>query len=101
MTEQKTKEIGLRKILGASISSIVSLLNREFLKCVGIANIIAWPFAWIVMHRWLQNYPHRTGLSMIFFLLSALLAVLISLATVSFQAIRVSFSNPSDALRFE
>jgi len=101
MAEQKTKEIGLRKVLGASISSIVSLLNKEFLKCVGIANIIAWPFAWIAMHRWLQTYPYRIGLSMTFFLLSALLAVLISLATVSFQAIRAALSNPSDALRFE
>jgi hypothetical protein len=101
LAEQKTKEIGIRKVLGASVSSIVSLLNREFLKCVLIANIIAWPIAWIAMHWWLQTYPYRAGLSMIFFLLSALLAVLISLATVSFQAIRAALSNPSDALRFE
>ncbi|MGD8539206.1 MAG: ABC transporter permease [Candidatus Aminicenantes bacterium] len=101
MAEQKTKEIGIRKVLGASSSKIVVLLNREFLRCVLIASVIAWPLGWIIMRNWLNSYPNRTDLGWSFFVLSSLLAVVITLATVSFHAIKAALANPSDALRYE
>lgn len=101
MAEQKTKEIGIRKVLGASSSKIVALLNKEFLRCVLLASVIAWPLGWIIMRNWLNAYPYRTDLGWSFFILSSLLAVAIVLATVSFQAIKAALANPSDALRYE
>jgi putative ABC transport system permease protein len=101
ITEQKTKEIGIRKVLGASAPKILALLNKEFLRCVLAANILAWPLGWFIMHYWLREYPYRTGIGWGFFMLSALLAVILTLATVSFQAIRAAFANPVDSLRYE
>jgi hypothetical protein len=101
MAEQKTKEIGIRKVLGASSSKIVVLLNREFLRCVLIASVIAWPFGWIIMRNWLNAYPYRTDLGWNIFVLSSLLAVMITLITVSIQAVKAALANPSDALRYE
>ncbi len=99
--EQKTKEIGIRKVLGASSIKIVVLLNKEFLRCVLVASFFAWPFAWTIMHRWLRGYPYRTDLSWSFFVLSSLIAIVITLVTVSIQAIRSALAHPSDALRYE
>jgi len=101
LAEQRTKEIGIRKILGSSVQGIVLLLSKEFLKWVAIANIIAWPTAWFISHQWLQNFAYRTGIGIWIFILSAALALIIALITVSFQSIKAATSNPVDSLRYE
>ncbi len=99
--EQRTKEIGIRKVLGASIPGIIRLLAKEFLILVAVANLIAWPVAYWAMNRWLQSFAYRTGIDPLIFVLSAVLALSIALFTVSYQAIRAALSNPVDALRYE
>jgi len=101
VAEQKTKEIGIRKILGASVSRIILLLTKQFLLWVLLANIIAWPVAYIAMRNWLDNYPFRTSLGLPLFLLSAAAALVIAMLTVSFQAVRAARANPIDSLRYE
>ncbi len=101
LTEQRTKEIGIRKVLGASVSKIVSMLSKEFLKWVLIANILAWPVAYYFMDKWLQNFAYRTNLKIWMFLFSGVLALLIALLTVSYQAIKAARANPADSLRYE
>ena len=101
MAEKRTKEIGIRKVLGASIPEITLLLSREFVKWVGIATLIAWPLAYYAMHSWLQGFAYRTGIGISLFLLSSLLALLIAILTVSFQAIRAARANPIESLRYE
>jgi putative ABC transport system permease protein len=98
---QKTKEIGMRKILGASVSSIYLLLSKEFLQWVALANILAWPLAYYAMHRWLQNFAFRTRIGWEVFLLSAGMALVISVMTVSYQSIKAASANPIDSLRYE
>jgi putative ABC transport system permease protein len=100
-TEKRTKEIGIRKILGASIKDVVFLLSRHFIVLVLIANLIAWPLAWLALHQWIQNYAYRVAISWWVFVLAGLAALLIALATVSFQAINTALSNPVKALRTE
>jgi putative ABC transport system permease protein len=99
--EQRTKEIGIRKVLGASVSGIIRLLAKEFLILVAVANLIAWPIAYWAMNRWLQSFAYRAGIDPLIFVLSAILALAIALFTVSYQAIRAALSNPVDALRYE
>ncbi len=99
--EQRTKEIGIRKVLGASVSGIVRLLAKEFLILVVVANLIAWPVAYWAMSRWLQSFAYRASIDPLLFVLSAILALAIALFTVSYQAIRVALFNPVDALRYE
>jgi putative ABC transport system permease protein len=99
--EQKTKEIGVRKILGASASSIYLLLSQEFLKWVALANIIAWPVAYYAMNKWLQNFAFRITIGWEIFLVSGCVALAISLMTVSFQSIKATTTNPADSLRYE
>jgi putative ABC transport system permease protein len=99
--EQRTKEIGIRKILGASVPEILFMLTKEFTKSILIANIIAWPVAWYAMHQWLQNFVYRIDLTIWPFLLSGLLALLIALLTVSWRAIRAATANPVESLRYE
>jgi putative ABC transport system permease protein len=99
--EQKTKEIGVRKILGASVSNIYLLLSREFLKWVALANIIAWPVAYFAMHKWLQNFAYRAKIGFEIFLISAGVVLIISVLTVSSQSIRAAVANPADSLRYE
>jgi putative ABC transport system permease protein len=101
MAEQRTKEIGIRRILGASASGIVFLLSKEFTKWVLIANIIAWPVAFYAMNRWLQNFAFRTSMGVGIFILSGLLAFLIAVITVSYQSIKIAITNPVDSLRYE
>ena len=99
--EKRTKEIGIRKVLGASVSGIVLLLTKEFTKWVIVANLIAWPIAYFVMSRWLQNFAHHINIGIGMFLLAAALALVTALITVSFQAVKTATSNPVDSLRYE
>jgi len=99
--EQRTKEIGIRKILGASVSNITVLLCREFLMLVVLANMIAWPASYFVMKKWLQGYAYRTSLEAFFFLAALGVAFGVAILSVSFQAIRAATSNPADSLRYE
>jgi putative ABC transport system permease protein len=99
--EQRTKEIGIRKVLGASVSSIIVLLTREFSKWVLLANLVAWPVAYFVMHRWLQNFAYRIRIEIWIFFLAAFLAFLIAVLTVSYQAARAALANPAESLRYE
>jgi putative ABC transport system permease protein len=101
MTIQKTKEIGVRKILGASVQSLLVLLSKEFLKWIIIANVIAWPIAYYLMNSWLQNFAYRINVGWWIFILSGGIALLIALITVSFQAIKAATANPVDSLRYE
>jgi putative ABC transport system permease protein len=99
--EQRTKEIGIRKAMGASISSIIMLLLKQFAKWVLIANIIAWPIAYFAMNRWLQNFAYRINIGLSAFILAGLIILVIASLTVSYQAIKAARGNPVDALRYE
>ncbi len=101
MTEQRTKEIGIRKVLGSPVSWIVWLLSQEFLKCVGFANLIAWPVAYYALNRWLQNFAYRTNIGVEILFFSAVLAVFIAFLTISYQSIKAAKANPVDSLRYE
>ncbi len=98
---QRTKEMGIRKVLGASAAGIMVLLSKEFTKWVLLANIIAWPVAYYAMNRWLQNFAYRISIGPWVLILSAVVAFIIALLTVSYQAVKVSFANPVDTLRYE
>jgi len=100
-TEQRTKEIGVRKVLGATVSKIIILLSREFAKWVLAANIIAWPIAYFVMDMWLDNFAYRINIGWTAFLLTAVLTSMIALLTVSYQSIKAAVANPADSLRYE
>ena len=99
--EQKTKEIGIRKVLGASTREIVLLLTREFIKWVAIANVIAWPVTYLVMSRWLTNFTYRIQIGLGVLLAAAALALIIALATVSVQSFRAAAADPVKALKYE
>ncbi len=100
-TMQRTKEIGVRKVLGASVGNIVLLLSRDFIRLVLLAFIIASPVAWYVMHNWLQDFAYRIQISWWIFLVAGSLAIFIALATISFQAIKAAVANPVKSLRTE
>ncbi len=100
-TEQRTKEIGIRKVLGASVLGIIRLLAKEFLLLVIVANLIALPMAYFAMNRWLQSFAYRMDIHLWILVLSAALSLSIALITVSYQSIRVALSNPVDSLRYE
>ncbi|MBC7920835.1 MAG: ABC transporter permease, partial [Ferruginibacter sp.] len=99
--EQRTKEIGIRKVLGASVLGLVQLLSGDFLKLVLLSNVIAWPLAWYMMDTWLRDFAYRTPIEPGTFALAGLLAVTIALLTVIFQAIKVARTNPVHSLRTE
>jgi len=101
IADQKSKEIGIRKILGATVTGIAATLNKSFLKWVLIANLLAWPTAMFVMNKWLQNFAYRIDLSWWMFVLAAGLALLIALIIVSFQTVKAALRNPVDSLRYE
>jgi len=99
--ERRIKEIGIRKVLGASVSGLVGLLSEDFLKLVGISCIIAFPVAYWATHNWLQNYQYRIDINWMIFVAAGLAAMLIALATVSFQAVKAALMNPVKSLRSE
>jgi putative ABC transport system permease protein len=99
--EKRVKEIGVRKVLGAGVTSIVKMLSIDFLKLVIIAVIIALPIAWLVMNKWLQDFAYRANISWWLFVIAGLAAILIALLTVSFQAIKAALTNPVESLRSE
>ncbi|HEY6899944.1 MAG TPA: ABC transporter permease [Puia sp.] len=99
--EQRTREIGIRKVLGASVSGIVSLLSKDFLRLVLIAAVIAGPLAWWAMHHWLQDFAYRISIGWEVFAIAAVLAAGIALVTVSFQAVKAALTNPVKSLRSE
>ncbi|MDP9078517.1 MAG: ABC transporter permease [Bacteroidota bacterium] len=99
--EQRTKEIGIRKVLGASVANIVGMLSNDFLKLVAIAGIVAFPIAWYAANWWLQGFEFRTGVSWWVFAVAAILAVVITLTTVSFRAIKAALMNPVKSLKTE
>jgi putative ABC transport system permease protein len=101
ISEQKRKEISIRKILGADFQSIIALLAREYMKCIAAAAVIAWPMGYFVMNRWLQNFAYRINIEVWTFVLSAALALIIALLTVSYQSLKAAFANPADSLRYE
>jgi len=101
MAEQRTKEIGIRKVLGSSTGAIVSLLTKDFLLWVGISNLIAWPVAWWVMSNWLRNFAYRVPLTIWPFVLSGAAALVTAWLTVSWQSLRAATSDPVKALRYE
>src|SRR5258708_30214486 len=101
MAEQRTKEIGVRKVLGASVFNVWNLLSRDFIVLVIISFVIAVPVAWYGMSKWLQDYSYRINISWGIFLIAGLLAIAIALITVSFQAIKAAVANPVKSLRTE
>jgi hypothetical protein len=99
--ERRTKEIGVRKVLGATVANIVSMLSQDFVKLVLSANIIAWPVAYFAMSKWLQNFAYRIDLGWRVFVLAGGMALFIALLTVSTQAVKAALANPVDSLRYE
>ena len=100
-TEQRTKEIGIRKVLGASAGGIVRMLSREYLLLVAVGNLVAWPAAYAMMRTWLDNFAYRTSLAFWVFLAAALLSLTISLLTVGFQSVRAARADPAKSVRYE
>lgn len=99
--EQRTKEIGVRKVLGASVGQLVLLISREFTRWVLLANLIAWPVSYYVMNHWLQGFDYRISLTWWIFLASGILALFIALLTVSYQSVKAALANPVEALKYE
>lgn len=88
-------------MLGASISGIVIILSKEYVKWIVLANVLAWPAAYVVMNQWLKNFAYRTDIGISTFFLSAVLALVIALLTVSYQSIKAALANPVESLRYE
>jgi len=99
--ERRTKEIGIRKVLGASVTGITRLLSKDFLQLVFISAVVAFPLAWWAMHDWLQNYAYRITINWWVFILAGIVALIIALLTISFQSIRAAIANPVKSLRTE
>ncbi|MES2690251.1 MAG: FtsX-like permease family protein, partial [Bacteroidota bacterium] len=99
--EQRTKEIGIRKVMGASVSQIVFILSADFLKLVLIANLIAWPLSWYLVQEWLKGFAYRVGFNWPLLACAALFTLFIALATIVFQAIKAALSDPVKSLRYE
>jgi putative ABC transport system permease protein len=101
IAEQRTKEIGIRKVMGGSVSGITLRLTGDFIKWVAVANLIAWPAAYLAVMIWLRNYAYRTNVGVIIFILASAVALLIAFVTVSFQAIKAAVADPVKTLRYE
>ncbi|KYG81280.1 hypothetical protein AWW67_07955 [Roseivirga seohaensis] len=101
LAEKRTKEIGIRKVLGADVSKIVMMLSKEYVRIILISNLIGWPIAYIAMSRWLQGFAYSIDLSWYYFLVAGLMTVMVAMVTVSYQSVKAAFSNPVDSLRNE
>ena len=101
MITKRVKEIGIRKVVGASVFNIIIQFWKEFTLLVLIANLIAWPIGYFVINKWLQNFAFQVNFSILFFIVSALMALGIALITVSYQTIKAALSNPVDSLKYE
>ncbi|UCE39099.1 MAG: FtsX-like permease family protein, partial [Thermoplasmata archaeon] len=99
--EQRRKEIGIRKVLGASAGNVLWILGREFVLWVLVANVIGWPIAYFAMSNWLRNFAYRIGVGLEIFVFSSLLTLAVAIAAVAFQSFRAATSNPADSLRYE
>jgi putative ABC transport system permease protein len=100
MTEQRTKEIGIRKVLGSRVSGIVLMLSKESLTLVFIANLIAWPLAFYTMNTWLQSFVYRINIGIGTFVLSSALALIIAMLSITHQSVKAATANPVDSLRY-
>ena len=100
-TRQRIKEIGIRKVLGASVTGVTALLSKDFLQLVFLAVLIAFPIAWLLMNKWLEDFAYRITISWWMFVIAGIATVLIALITVSFQAIKAAVANPVKSLRTE
>lgn len=100
-TQQRTKEVGIRKVLGASASNVFLHLSKGFIFWVALANLIAWPVAYIFMNQWLQNFAYKTSIGIGVFILSGFIGLLIALVTVSYQSVKAALANPINALKYE
>ena len=99
--QRRNREIGVRKVLGASVAGLIQLLAKDFIKLVVIAIVIATPLAWYMMNKWLQDFAYKININFIVFLAAGLIAIAIALVTVSFQAIKAAIANPVKSLRTE
>ena len=98
---QRVKEIGIRKVWGASVPSILALLSKEIVTLIIVANLLAWPIAWYFMSEWLGTFAYHIDMSILAYFLSALMAIALALITVSTQTIKAARTNPSNTLRYE
>jgi len=101
MVDQKKKEIGIRKVLGATISQLISFLSGKFIRWITLANIISWPIVFYLIDRWLQNFPYHITIKVWYFLAAAIVSVFIALITVLYQTIRAAQANPAETLKYE
>jgi putative ABC transport system permease protein len=101
MTLQRTKEIGIRKVLGSSPSNIVLLLSKGFIQLVLIANVVAWPLAWWIMSTWLEDFPYRIEINPLLFLLAGAAVLIIAFLSVGFQTLKASLVDPAKTLKYE
>jgi putative ABC transport system permease protein len=100
-TMQRIKEIGIRKVLGASIPNILTLLSKEIIILILAANVVAWPLAWYFMNKWLDTFAYHIDMNIMVYILAAVAAILLALITVSAQTIKAAMSNPAKTLRYE
>jgi len=98
---QKTKEIGIRKVLGAEVSQIITILSKEFMILVAIANIISWPLVYLIMNGWLDNFTSRISIGITVFIIAAMLVFLIAIISVGYKTLVTARTNPIKALRYE
>jgi putative ABC transport system permease protein len=100
-TKQRIKEIGIRKVLGASVMQIVIMLSKDLIKWVIVASLIAWPVAYVLVNLWLKNFQYKIELSIWTFVISTFIGLLVAIITANYQAIKAALSNPADSLKYE